>query len=770
MGDIMNKKIIVCPNEEKLKLLESFSNESSLSNIKFMNKNEFFNYYFYSYDEAALYYLMNKYNFHIDVCKVYLKYMYVVDIEKEYKNSKLLFLRDLKKELIDNNLFTFNKAFSKILDDSQILVKNYYDLEKYEEEILNYSNEWKSSKVNKDIFEYQTMEEEINGIALKIISLLNKGVDINKIYLTNFSNEYLYMLEKIFSFYKIPININYNNSIYGTKVVQDYLNNGTLELEDNSKREINQKLVNILKSLNKIDSESIEYKTLLIDKLKSTNLSISKLDKAINIKNLYNEEFNEDEYVFLLGFNSNFPNLDKDINYLNDNDIEEVDLYSTDYKNKRSKIILSNILNSIDNLFISYSLSSPFTSFYKSPLIEEYGLNIVVDSNDNYKCSNKYNKIRLGEMLDNYYVYGEDSKDLEVLNSNYDIPYNVYSNKFTGINNDTYLKNLAYPLNLSYTSLNCYNECKFKYYVKYVLKLDTYEDTFPAFVGSMYHEILSICTRENFDFNIAYNEYLEKRELSLKEKILLIRIKDDLLFLLDKLKEQRLITGYNEEIYEKKFVVPLKSDILVNLVGYIDKIMCYRKVEDTYFSIIDYKTGTIDTHIEPMKYGLHMQLPVYLYLIHYSKDFTSPLFTGIYYQNILFDYPKWSSKMDNEVGDRYLLQGYSTPEVDRLERFDSTYEDSKLIKSMKYKDDKFGAYTKTIDDDTLYDLVKYTKNIIDTNTDDIIKGDFSINPKNYNKKNVSCEYCQFRDLCYMNDNDIIMLDKVDDLTFLGGDD
>ena len=45
----------------------------------------------------------------------------------------------------------------------------------------------------------------------------------------------------------------------------------------------------------------------------------------------------------------------------------------------------------------------------------------------------------------------------------------------------------------------------------------------------------------------------------------------------------------------------------------------YQKIEDTYFTLIDYKTGFIDTHIEPMKYGLHMQLPVYLYLIHYSN-------------------------------------------------------------------------------------------------------------------------------------------------------
>ena len=49
-----------------------------------------------------------------------------------------------------------------------------------------------------------------------------------------------------------------------------------------------------------------------------------------------------------------------------------------------------------------------------------------------------------------------------------------------------------------------------------------------------------------------YQKYLEKRELSLKEKLLLIRIKKDLLKLIDVLNKQDLITGYNDAYYEKK--------------------------------------------------------------------------------------------------------------------------------------------------------------------------------------------------------------------------
>ena len=200
--------------------------------------------------------------------------------------------------------------------------------------------------------------------------------------------------------------------------------------------------------------------------------------------------------------------------------------------------------------------------------------------------------------------------------------------------------------------------------------------------------------------------------------------------------------------------------------------MYYQKIEDTYFTIVDYKTGTIDTHIEPMKYGLHMQLPVYLYLIHYSKVFNNPIFTGIYYQNIMFQYPTWTDKKDKEqiYKDNLMLQGYSTEDTSILARFDSTYEKSEYIKSMSYTDEKgFGTYAKVMNNDTLYNLVEYTKNHISEKTDSILNSEFNINPKVYAGKNIACEFCSYKDLCYMKEPDQVYYDKVDDLSFLGGE-
>ena len=765
--------LIVCPNSLKMQILLEQREQTTLYNLKFMTKEEFKNNYYFSYNEKTLFYLMKKYHYNLDVAKVYLKNLYVIDETKNYSNEKLNFLKNLKIELKQENLLIENPNFKKYLSTKKILTLNYYDLDKYEEEMLNTKVEIPKCNLNTKVVECQTIEEEVNYVCLKILALLNQGIDINKIFLANISNDYYYILTKIFKYYNIPINLDTKNSIYSTTVVSNYLKTKELDLLDKTKNTINRKLINVLSSLSSLDDKTDEYNSLLIDKLKNTYLPIKKKKDAVNIKDIYNDIFQDDEYIFVLGFNQDvLPKMEKDISYINDDIKEEVSLYKTSYLNKRNKETLIFILSNIKNLYLSYKLSTPFSSFYKSSLISDLNLEIITPPEDTYTNSNIYNKLRLAEKLDLYHLYGEKQLGLEKLYSHYQIPYNTYSNKFTGINNDTYLTNLPYPLKLSYTSLNSYNECSFKYYIKYVLKLDKYEDTFQAFIGSLYHNILSLYLKTSFNFEEEYQKYIQKRQLTLKERLLLIRIKKDLLHLIETLKKQQLITGYDNALYEKKIDISLDKNVSVVFTGIIDKIMYYQKVEDTFFTIVDYKTGTIDTHIEPMKYGLNMQLPVYLYLIHYSKVFSNPIFTGIYYQNILFQYPTWTDKKDKEeiYKDNLMLQGYSTTDTNILARFDSTYEKSEYIKSMSYTDEKgFGNYAKVMDNDTLYNLVNYTKNHISKKTDLILQSDFSINPKVYAGKNIACEFCQYKDLCYMRETDQVYYDKVEDLTFLGGE-
>lgn len=767
MKNTLDNILLICPNEEKINILNSLEKDKGFYNIKFMTKEEFFNNYFFSYDEKTLFYLLNKYNYNLDVAKAYLKSLYPIDINKDYKSAKLVFLKNLKLELLNNNLLIKNKVFKEYIKSKKIIIRNYYDLDKYEEEALNFKVMPNENNLKCDVVECETIEEEVNDVCLKIIDLLNKGVNINKIFLYNISNDYLYITNKLFKYYNIPINLDMNYSIYSTKIINDFLNTKELDLSTNNN--ITRKLVSILNELSSLDSESKEYETILIDKLKETTITPKKLENAVNIKDIYKSSIKDDEYIFILGFNQDIlPKMEKDISYITDSLKSEVNMYLTSEINHRNKLVLIGILSKIKNLNISFKKSSPFSTFYPSSLIKDLNLNIVKPKEDKLNKSNLYNELRLGESLDLFYKYKEIDRNLDLLLFNYNIPYKEYTNNFTGIDNKSYLNSIKYPLNISYSSMDDYSKCSFKYYIKNVLKLSNYEEKFPNFIGNLYHRILSLYEKTNFNFEYEFSKYLENKELSLKERMLLIKIKSELVSLIEKLKAQKLLTGYDNAYYEKKIEIPLNKKVPVIFKGFIDKIMFY----ENYFSVIDYKTGTVDTNIEPMKYGLNMQLPIYLYLIKHSNIFDNCHFTGLYYQNILFNYPTCINTDEylKITKDRLKLQGYSSEDTSRLARFDSTFEKSEVIKSMAYTEDKgFSKSAKVISDDIVENMTKYTKNYINKATDSILEANFEINPKYYNGKNISCEFCEFKDLCFMKDKDIKYLEKVDDLSFLGGD-
>ena len=764
-------KIIVCPYSEKMKILSRFAEEDVLHPICFFTKEEFFQKYFFSYDAKTLFYLMKEYGFHLDVAKVYLKYLPVIGSRFSYHHEKLLFLQRLKNDLLDKGLLYFSSGFSQYLSSQKIEVFNYYKLDLFEEKALSYSFSIPDVSFKNSVYEFMTMEEEVNFVCIQILHLLQKGIPITKISLCNVSDDYYYTLQKMFSYYHIPINIPFKYSIYGTKIVSDYLSLGSFGDVSQDGGEVVDLLNTVLSELSELDREDPIYHELLSDRFQHTYVSNSKFFHAVSVKNLYQDSFDSDEYVFVLGFNlDSLPILEKDISYLTDDVLEEVDLYPTTYKNQREKKLIPYLLSQISHLFLSYKLSTPFQTFYPSSLISDYQLSVVHPDVDTFQFSHFYNKLRLGSMLDQFYLYGEKHPFLERLNTYYSIPYLSYQNQFTGISEEKFLNHLSMPLSLSYTSLNSYHECRFKYYIQYVLKLDEYQDSFPSFIGSMYHKILSLYSMDSFDFEEEFSKYLEKRELTFKEKLLLVRIKKELMNFIQVLKKQDLLTGFDSRLFEEKIEVELSSKPAIQFVGYLDKILYYQKLEDTYFAIVDYKTGSIDTHIEPMKYGLHMQLPIYLYLIRHGRLFSHPIFTGIYYQNILFSYPSWSSKILQQKKDATLLKGYSTDDIDVLSRFDSTVCDSELIKSMKYSEDKgFGSFSKTLSSRTVDQLIQYTSDSIHKSAEDILHADFSIHPKIYDHENVSCRFCSFRDLCFVCEKDFTYYDKVEDLSFLGGE-
>ena len=760
--------LLVTPNSSKLSLLRKY--DQKLLNIKYMTLEEYKSHYFFSYDDKTISYLMTKYNYHLDVSKILIKQLYVIDLEKDYKNEKLKELKKIKQELIDNQLLYFDYMFQDYLKNKKVIVYKYDTLDKYEKEMfLNATiiNE-EENILKKKVIKCDTLENEVLYVITEIIKLIRSGISLNHIYLSNIDNEYLYTVKSLFNYFHIPINIDIKESIYGTKIVKDYLKTKKIPSFQNR---VTTKLIDVINSLVMIEDDP-NYEIFLIDKLKHTYLKPIKYKEAVNIIDYKTSILEEDDYLFLLGFNQDIiPKTYKDLDYINDSIKDEVSLYKTIDKNIQEKSSTISILSNIKNLYLSYKEKSNFNNYLKSSIIsdldleeEEYNSNQIYDSNI-------YNKLLLGQYLDNYYKYGEINKNLSSLIGHYQIPYNTYNNNFTGIDNSLFLEYINNHLKVSYTSINSYNNCAFKYYINYILRVNPFEDTFSIFIGNLFHHVFSKMYDDNFNFEQEWDTYLEKRELSLQELFFIKDLKIRLLEDIDMIKKQELFSTYSNTLCEEEINIPINKKIDVVFTGKIDKIKYKRNINDTYFSLIDYKTGNINTSINNMKYGLDMQLPIYLYLLSNSNLFENPIFTGIYFQRVLYPSFKWElGKNLEEIKENNLkLQGYSTDNQERLYQFDKTYENSEIIKGIKInRDSSFSKTSKILSDDEVYNVLKYTKEKVEETVDKILDGNFSINPKIIDKKS-SCEHCSFKDICYVNPSNYNYLEKVENLDFLGGE-
>ena len=74
-----------------------------------------------------------------------------------------------------------------------------------------------------------------------------------------------------------------------------------------------------------------------------------------------------------------------------------------------------------------------------------------------------------------------------------------------------------------------------------------------------------------------------------------------------------------------------------------------------------------------------------------------------------------------------------------------------------------------INDEQIEKLINLVDNKIEEARDNILNTNFEINPKKVGKVNLGCEYCNFKDICYMEPKDIVELKEYKNIEFLGGE-
>ena len=188
------------------------------------------------------------------------------------------------------------------------------------------------------------------------------------------------------------------------------------------------------------------------------------------------------------------------------------------------------------------------------------------------------------------------------------------------------------------------------------------------------------------------------------------------------------------------------------------KTSIFEEDDITYLVVIDYKTGSTNINLKNMEYGFGLQLPIYLYLSS-KMELKNVKVVGFYLQKLFNTTLDNSKDYDTAKENNLRLEGYSIDEENILSKFDTTYNDSKLIKGMKTTSKGFSSYSKVLSEEEINDMLDNTDKLIDKAIDNILEADFEINPKVINGENVSCSFCEYRDICYLREKDKVYINK-----------
>ena len=745
INEIKDETLIICNKYVKENILRM----NKLLPVKFIYLNEFFNKYFFSYDEECILYVMNKYHVKYEIAKEYLDNICFIE-DKVYNNEKLDFLVSLKNDLDNSNLLKYDNCFRNYLKRVKIIVcgveinkflKRVLDNYDYREVLLDV-NDYKHL-----VYEFDTMEEETHYVAIEIAKLIDNGILPNKIKLMNVDSSYGNTISRIFSLFNLKSGLKHKRVLASYPLIKEFIK----LYKDNTLEE----------AINKINHDDIMYDELIkvinkYIKYNNKELIIYKLEHSYYESNIYDNEIevvdyteyipNDNEYYFLMNFNEKMiPKYYMDTEYLTDNIKEILGIETSKELNIKLKNSVINKIKNIKNLVITYKLRDTKSSYYPSSLISNYEVKRI-DNTYNVSYSRIYNEMNLTREYDNYIKYGTKSDLFKILNNNYEINYNSFNNKYNKIDR------VMDKLNLSYSKMQTYNKCAFRYYLSDILKLDIFEENFSTVIGSMVHYVMEKCLSNNdMDIDKYVNEYLIDKSLTKKEQFFLEKYKKEIHELLNQVMLEKEYSSFDKAMYEKRIDIDYGNNI--HFIGVIDKILYVTDGFNTYIALIDYKTGNDDISLKYLKYGINIQLPIYLYLSN-ELDFVNPKYAGFYLQKF-------------NINDKdYRLVGYSNSDRDVLEKLDNNYDNSKIIKGLKtLKDGSFAKTSKVLSNEDMDKIKNVVSSIINTVIDKIKNNSFDINPKVDNDKNIGCEYCQFNDICFRRKEDEVKIEASE----FGGD-
>ena len=713
---------------------EYIKKRNTLRDEKLYTKEEFLSNLYGYYKKDAVYYLFSK-GYNLSLAEEIVKFLPFINEGIDDKTKKML---KLKEELAP--YFVFNKLFKCFIKDKKILVRGLTPSFKKHLAGLDYEEIKEDAPTIKNTIKvYNTFEEEIISV---INDIIKSGENLNNIGLI-YPNEYQDKVERYLNLYNLKLNTSL--SIRSSNVINHFT--CLLETKDiieayemTEKRFPSSKFLGIIKKLiNEVKKCEEAYQKKLLIKLLNKQTYPYIYNEALDTHDLDSKR-----YIYLLGFNSKYPKTYKDEDYLFDKEKRYFNIETSIEKNNLLKEELKTFLKSRE-VFISFAKTVDGSEMTISSLYNEEDFTLE-NAKATYDVinSHKHAYLLYASSLDKYRKYQEVDELLPRFKKTLDIDYNNYDNSFKG-------RVPKEKVSLSYTALESFYECRFKYYLNKTLELNKFEYNMGAVIGSYMHAALEKAFDEGFDFNTFKENYIQEKNLNSKEHFFIDLLDEELLYNIDFIKEFHKNSSLKNILKEKELSYQINDKM--SLYGIIDKIM-YN--DDNKGILIDYKSGKALLDLNRLKEGLNMQL--FIYYLLFVNNFKGAEVLGIYLQQIINKEMKEDSSDKNKT---LKLQGYTTSDIEKINLIDNDALSNRFIYGLKFKKDgDFYNSAKVLSTEEFETYKQLCLDKVVEAAQNIIEGKYLINPLKTDKGiDLSCMYCPYKDICFKTAKDYRVLRK-----------
>ena len=756
------RKIVIAPNEAQANLYNAYRKDNPFVDVKFFSKNALLRKYYYQYDENAVIYLIKKlgceYNFASDLLEEIKKIKLSRSEDKEVQ--ELIAYRD---ELIKENLLFIDEYLPHLLKTSEIDVYFYSQKDK---ELLNVLEGTKYNFVSlpkkKDFIyrEFNNNNDELTFAFNKISELISKGVKPSDISLFGLSED------DELSFFRLKKNFHliFNNAYPKTLIDKKYILKFLLNIEEVGFEKAYEL------ALNEEDETLDEFK-VVVEKYHLSELSVKQqvslyrglFDKKRIIAPKFVDAIEvvskpiakENGYLFIVNFiQGKFPPLSKDNQYLSDLVKAKNNLITSEDKNSANLEEYSNYLRQNANIFISSSKHSYSQKYQPSQFVKSLGIEPIKEETlpDYYSLDEaKIAYTNFSDLRRNY--LNPDQRYFLFKNAGIDLDYRSYDYQYSGTSNYA----SEYEVKLSYSGVDEFANCQFKYYLSRVLKLSEFNDNVYSNMGKVAHYIFEHID-ESKTFDQLFDEGVSKIDtFGTYDWVYFPKLKREFLRAYNEIKQ------FEDNLANKKIVreVKLKDqnsngvklDKNITLDGRIDKLITFGD-NLQYFAIVDYKTSFYSFNEKMIDYGFDLQLPTYALIAKNYAPLASKTLAGLFIQPVLA-IKNLETLVDHPKKAKPILTGPFLDDINVISELDPTLKvanESNHITNCKIvidKDSKQPRFSKGKAKSAaeFNHYVEVADKYYHFAAEEIRKDNFVINPK-IRGNSTSCERCPYRDICF----------------------